>query len=108
MSTATISFYLNFFFTVTGASGGLGKALAEAVLESGECVVATARRTSVLDDLKARYPPTQLLVVSLDVSVNEQIDNAFKAMIDHFGRVDVVVNNAGYVGLNHTRCNSSK
>lgn len=72
----------------------------EAVLESGECVVATARRTSVLDDLKARYPPTQLLITELDVAINEQIDRAFKAMIDHFGRVDVVVNNAGYVCLN--------
>ena len=71
----------------------------EAVLESGENVVATARRVSVLDDLKARFPPSQLLVVELDVSVNEQIDRAFKAMIDHFGRVDVVVNNAGYASL---------
>ncbi|PPR01295.1 hypothetical protein CVT24_006370, partial [Panaeolus cyanescens] len=81
---------------VTGTSGGLGKALAEAVLEAGECVVATARRVSVLDDLKARYPSSQLLVVALDVSVNEQIDRAFEAMVSHFGRVDVVVNNAGY------------
>ncbi|KAF9464295.1 NAD(P)-binding protein [Collybia nuda] len=81
---------------ITGASGGLGKALVEAVLEAGECVVATARRLSALDDLKARYPPSRLLIVSLDVSVNEQIDKAFKAMVDHFGRVDVVVNNAGY------------
>lgn len=82
---------------MTGSSGGLGKALVEAVLEAGECVVATARRVSALDDLKARYPSSQLLIVQLDVSVNEQIDQAFKAMIDHFGRVDVVVNNAGYV-----------
>lgn len=87
------------FYTVTGASGGLGKALAQAVLESGEYVVATARRVSVLDDLKTRYPPSHLLIVQLDVAVNEQIDRAFKAMVDHFGRVDVVVNNAGYVSL---------
>ncbi|PPQ65795.1 hypothetical protein CVT26_000380 [Gymnopilus dilepis] len=81
---------------ITGASSGLGKALTEAVLESGECVVATARRVSALDYLKEKYPSSRLLVVQLDVSVNEQIDNAFKAMIEHFGRVDVVVNNAGY------------
>jgi len=81
---------------ITGGSGGLGKALVEAVLESGECVVATARRISVLDDLKARFPPTQLLIAQVDVAINEQIDRAFKAMIDQFGRVDVVVNNAGY------------
>jgi NAD(P)-dependent dehydrogenase (short-subunit alcohol dehydrogenase family) len=81
---------------ITGASGGLGRALVEAVLESGECVVATARRISVLDGLKERYPSSQLLVVELDVSINEQIDRAFKILIDHFGRLDVVVNNAGY------------
>jgi len=81
---------------VTGASGGLGKALVEAVLESGECVVATARRISVLDDLKERYPPSRLLIQELDVSVNDQIDRAFENLIDHFGRLDVVVNNAGY------------
>ena len=69
----------------------------EAVLEAGECVVATARRVSALDDLKDRYPSSQLLIVQLDVTVHEQIDQAFKVMIDHFGRVDVVVNNAGYV-----------
>lgn len=84
---------------VTGASGGLGKALVEAVLESGEYVVATARRVSVLDDLKKRYPSSQLLVQELDVSVNEQIDRAFENLIKHFGRVDVVVNNAGYASF---------
>ncbi|KAF9533225.1 NAD(P)-binding protein [Crepidotus variabilis] len=80
---------------ITGASGGLGKSLVEAVLESGENVVATARRISTLDYLKIQYGPTRILVVALDVAVNEQIDEAFKAMIDHFGRLDVVVNNAG-------------
>ena len=85
--------------TVTGASGGLGHALAEAVLASGECVVATARRVSALDDLKQRYPASQLLILALDVSVNEQIDQAFKNLIDYFGRLDVVVNNAGYVRI---------
>ena len=62
-------------------------------------MVATARRVSALDYLKEKYPSSRLLVVQLDVSVNEQIDNAFKAMAEHFGRVDVVVNNAGYVRL---------
>jgi len=74
-------------------------ALANEVLASGECVVATARRVSALDDLKKRYPPSQLLVQAVDVSINEQIDQAFKNLIDHFGRIDVVVNNAGYVRI---------
>ncbi len=70
-------------------------------LSSSRASASLPRRAavSVLDDLKARFPPSQLLVVELDVSVNEQIDRAFKTMIDHFGRVDVVVNNAGYVRL---------
>jgi NAD(P)-dependent dehydrogenase (short-subunit alcohol dehydrogenase family) len=54
-----------------------------------------------LDDLKQRYPASQLLILALDVSVNEQIDQAFKNLIDHFGRLDVVVNNAGYVHICH-------
>ena len=82
-----------------GASGGLGNALAEAVLASGECVVATARNVLALDDLKQHYPASQLLIQALDVSVNKQIDQAFKNMIDHFGWLDVVVNNAGYVHI---------
>jgi len=52
-----------------------------------------------LDDLKQRYPASQLLIQALDVSINEQIDQAFKNLIDHFGRLDVVVNNAGYVNI---------
>ncbi|KDR77719.1 hypothetical protein GALMADRAFT_278758 [Galerina marginata CBS 339.88] len=68
----------------------------KAVLASGECVVATARRVSALDDLKQRYSESQLLIQALDVCINEQIDQAFKNLIDHFGRLDVVVNNAGY------------
>ena len=52
-----------------------------------------------MDDLKQRYPASQLLILALDVSVNEQIDQAFKNLIDYFGRLDVVVNNAGYVHI---------
>ncbi|KAF9547695.1 NAD(P)-binding protein [Agrocybe pediades] len=81
---------------VTGASGGFGQAITEAALEAGECVVATARRVEALAYLSEKYPPSRLLVQKLDVASNSEIDSAFDNMIKHFGRVDVVVNNAGY------------
>ena len=82
--------------SVTGSNQGLGRALLEAVLASGERAVATARRPDTLSELSQRYPPLQLLVVPLDVTNEEQIKAAFKATKEHFGRLDVVVNNAGY------------
>ncbi|RDX47368.1 NAD(P)-binding protein [Lentinus brumalis] len=81
---------------ITGSSQGLGRALLEEVLEAGERAVATARRPEALSDLSQRYPASQLLVVALDVTHEEQIVNAFAETKEHFGRLDVVVNNAGY------------
>lgn len=84
------------FFSVTGTSSGLGKSFVEAVLASGERVVATLRKPEVLAYLKDRYTPEQLLIQPLDVVNDEQIEAAFAATKGHFGRLDVVVNNAGY------------
>lgn len=81
---------------VTGTSTGLGKALVELVLAKGEIVVATARRTAPLDDLKAAYPASRLLVLKLDVSKPAEITAAFAQAKEAFGRLDVVVNNAGW------------
>ena len=81
---------------VTGASTGFGRRLAELVLKNGEKVVATARRPSALDDLVPQYPSDQLLVLKVDVSLNQDIVDAFAATKDNFGRLDVVVNNAAY------------
>ena len=81
---------------VTGSSQGLGRALLEEVLEAGERAVATVRRPEALDELATRYPTSQLLVVALDVTNEQQIVDAFAAAKEHFGRLDVVVNNAGY------------
>lgn len=82
--------------TVTGCSQGLGRALLEEVLSRGERAVATARKPESLAELANRFPPGQLLVLPLDVTDESQIIDAFKRTKDHFGRVDVVVNNAGY------------
>jgi NAD(P)-dependent dehydrogenase (short-subunit alcohol dehydrogenase family) len=81
---------------VTGSSSGLGKCFVEAVLASGERVVATLRKPEALAYLKNKYTPEQLLIQQLDVVNDEQIEAAFAATKEHFGRIDVVVNNAGY------------
>lgn len=81
---------------VTGSSQGLGKALLESVLSSGERAVATLRKPEALADLARKWPSSQLLIQPLDVTNEMQIAEAFEATRKHFGRLDVVVNNAGY------------
>ncbi|KAG1878956.1 hypothetical protein F4604DRAFT_2000396 [Suillus subluteus] len=76
---------------------GFGRAMVEEVLLNGEIAVATLRKPSVLDDLVARYPRTQLLVLPLDVTNEAQVKSAFVQAKDTFGHVDVVYNNAGQV-----------
>jgi NAD(P)-dependent dehydrogenase (short-subunit alcohol dehydrogenase family) len=80
---------------ITGASRGFGRRLTEAVLDSGDQVVATARRPEQLDDLVARYGG-RISTAALDVTDPVAARDAVAAAIDAFGRLDVVVNNAGY------------
>ncbi len=80
---------------ITGSSRGLGRSLAAAVLAKGERVAATARNPAQLDDLAAQYPG-QVLALKLDVNDQQQIHAAVAAAIAHFGRIDVLVNNAGF------------
>ncbi len=80
---------------VTGSSRGLGKSIARAVLEAGDSLVATARRPETLDDLKAEFGD-RLLAISLDVRDVGQVKEAVSEAVKVFGRIDVVVNNAGY------------
>lgn len=82
--------------TVTGSSQGLGRALLDAVLASGQRAVATLRKPDVLAEYQEKYSPTQLLISRLDVADGARIVEVFKEVKEHFGRVDVVVNNAGY------------
>ncbi len=88
--------HTNEYLAVTGSSRGLGKALLDAVLTSGQRAVATLRSPEVLADYMNKYPPSQLLVSHLDVLDNARVVEVFKEVKDHFGRLDVVVNNAGY------------
>jgi NAD(P)-dependent dehydrogenase (short-subunit alcohol dehydrogenase family) len=83
---------------ITGSSRGLGRALAEAVLAEGHRLVATARKPEQLAGLVERYG-SRVRVVALDVTNEAAARAAVKTAIDAFGRLDVVVNNAGYGDL---------
>ncbi|WP_043442995.1 oxidoreductase [Arthrobacter sp. L77] len=80
---------------ITGCSTGLGRALAEAALQRGDTVVATARDASKVEDLAAMYPDTAL-ALSLDVTDPGQVQAAVRRGTETFGGIDVLVNNAGY------------
>lgn len=80
---------------ITGTSGGLGRALAERVLQVGHRVVATARDPQTVEDLHAAHPDA-VAVVRLDVRVPASIVEAVAVATERFGGVDVLVNNAGY------------
>ncbi|KAG2074953.1 NAD(P)-binding protein [Suillus decipiens] len=81
---------------ITGASSGFGRFMTEYALNQGDIVVATLRKPQVLSDLIARYSADKLLVLKVDVTKQEDIDEAFARTRSTFGRLDVVFNNAGY------------
>src|ERR1700729_464128 len=78
---------------VTGASRGFGAEIAKAVLASGGKLAATARKVETLGFLGKQ---DSLLTVGLDVTDEKQAQTAAQAAVDRFGRIDVLVNNAGY------------
>ena len=81
---------------ITGASSGFGRCLTAQALKSGAQVIATARQPESLNDLTAQYPDT-LRVFALDVTDGAQVKAAVAFALEAFsGRLDVVVNNAGY------------
>ena len=80
---------------ITGASTGFGRLLAEEVLKRGDKVVATARDEGKVVDLTDRYPTTAL-ALELDVTEKDHILAGVQDAIDGFGRIDVLLNNAGY------------
>ncbi|GII59472.1 short-chain dehydrogenase/reductase [Planotetraspora thailandica] len=80
---------------ITGSSRGFGREWAVAALDRGDKVAATARDTSSLDDLVAKYGDA-VLALPLDVTDREAVYATVKQAHAHFGRLDIVVNNAGY------------
>lgn len=80
---------------ITGSGHGLGRSIAEAALSSGGRVLATARKPEALAELHAQYPD-RLRTFSLDVTDGGAAEAAVKFAVESFGRLDVLVNNAGY------------
>ncbi len=83
---------------ITGSSRGFGRSLAVAALEAGDQVAATARRPEQLADLVEQFGD-KVLPIALDVTDAEAATAALDAARDRFGRIDVVVNNAGYANV---------
>src|SRR5258707_15635723 len=80
---------------ITGSSRGLGRSLTEAILANGGKVAATARNPEQLNDLVEKYPD-QIYPIKLDVTQHDQVHQAVADAVAHFGKIDVLVNNAGF------------
>ncbi len=83
---------------VTGSSRGLGRAIVDVALDAGDRVAATARNPEQLQDLSARFGDA-VLPLQLDVTDYDAAVRAVAQAVATFGRIDVVVNNAGYSDL---------
>jgi NAD(P)-dependent dehydrogenase (short-subunit alcohol dehydrogenase family) len=95
MTNSTESLHTGSVWFITGASTGFGRLLAEEVLKAGGRVLATARNAGRIAELVTEYPETAR-AFELDVTKPEQIEAVAGEAIAAFGRVDVLVNNAGY------------
>ncbi|WP_201797002.1 SDR family NAD(P)-dependent oxidoreductase [Vibrio sp. vnigr-6D03] len=85
---------VNKTWLITGCSRGLGNIWAKAALERGDNVIATARNINDLIDLKSQFD--NILVVRVDVTNRAEVKSAIEKGISHFGKIDIVINNAGY------------
>ena len=83
---------------VTGASTGLGVQMAEALANQGANIVCLARRKQLCDENAAKIKSTygvDAIGISCDITDTKQVDAAVKEIMDHFGRIDILINNAG-------------
>lgn len=85
-------------YFITGTSSGFGHALAEAALKRGDTVVLTARKPEAVAALVQQYPE-RALALRLDVTKPEEVRAAVSKALEKFGRIDVLVNNAGFGSL---------
>ncbi|KUJ69615.1 short-chain dehydrogenase [Streptomyces albus subsp. albus] len=83
---------------ITGASRGLGRAFADAALAAGDRVAVAARTTGPLEELAAAHPG-RVLALGMDVTDRDAVFAAVAEAVGHFGRLDVVVNNAGALSM---------
>lgn len=92
-------------YLVTGAAGGIGAGIAEALVEAGGSV-ALADLDRAATEATARTidaTGTRTLAVRCDVGSDSSVESAIKSTVDHFGRLDGVVNNAGVIEMNEAR-----
>ena len=80
---------------ITGASSGIGKALAYEFAARGASLSLAARRLDRLEEIKKDLPQTDILTIRADVSQEQDCKNLIDRTITHFGRIDVLINNAG-------------
>jgi len=80
---------------ITGASSGIGRALAVEFASRGAKLVLGARRTDRLQELEQELPGTEILSVKTDVSVEEECKNLIEQAVSRFGHIDILINNAG-------------
>lgn len=80
---------------ITGASSGIGKALAELYVSKGWHLVLAARRIERLTEFEKLHPETSILSVKADVSVEADCRNLIERALERFGRIDILINNAG-------------
>ncbi|KZT04685.1 NAD(P)-binding protein [Laetiporus sulphureus 93-53] len=81
---------------ITGASSGFGRCMTDIVLRNGDIAVSTLRKPEVLADLARAYPEDRLLILKLDVTKPQEIQDYFAEAERKCGRIDVVFDNAGY------------
>ena len=86
---------MNKIWFITGSSRGFGRVWTEAALKRGDKVAATARNKESIKELKETYGEN-VLTLELDVTNANQVKNAVEQAHAHFGRLDIVLNNAGY------------
>ena len=80
---------------ITGASSGIGKALAEVYASKGFDLVLAARRIDRLKELEAKLSNVKVLSVQTDVSIESDCKNLIESAIQKFGKIDILINNAG-------------
>jgi NAD(P)-dependent dehydrogenase (short-subunit alcohol dehydrogenase family) len=95
MAQQNETFRVNKVWFITGASRGFGRVWADAALKRGDKVAATARTLASIADLKEKYG-ANVLTLELDVTRPDQVKTAVAQAHAHFGRLDIVLNNAGY------------
>ncbi len=90
-----ISFVKNKVVVITGASSGIGRALAKEFAAKGARLSLGARRTELLEQLQQELPETEMLIVKTDVSNEEDCRTLIDETVNRFGQIDILINNAG-------------